>query len=140
MKNTKGSQSHNKEQPQDIAANTLPGISFQLLVTWGALSLTQKSVIRKRQLNDSPHTSALYIFIRPEFTLSHILTELIPHKTLECSAKGPLFIWFVEKEKKEKENKWTFSNRFPVWSYSGGYIRFYMPGKKAGLRLTFKVK
>lgn len=102
MKNTKGSQSHNKEQPQDIAANTLPGISFQLLVTWGALSLTQKSVIRKRQLNDSPHTSALYIFIRPEFTLSHILTELIPHKTLECSAKGPLFIWFVEKETKGK--------------------------------------
>lgn len=102
MKNTKGSQSHNKEQPQDIAANTLPEISFQLLVTWGALSLTQKSVIRKRQLNDSPHTSALYIFIRPEFTLSHILTELIPHKTLECSAKGPLFIWFVEKETKGK--------------------------------------
>lgn len=102
MKNTKGSQSHNKEQPQDIAANTLPGISFQLLVTQGAFSLTQKSVIRKRQLNDSPHTSALYIFIRPEFTLSHILTELIPHKTLECSAKGPLFIWFVEKETKGK--------------------------------------
>ena len=102
MKNTKGSESHNKEQPQDIAANTLPGISFQLFVTWGALSLTQKSVIRKRQLNDSPHTSALYIFIRPEFTLSHILTELIPHKTLECSAKGPLFIWFVEKETKGK--------------------------------------
>lgn len=102
MKNTKGSQSHNKEQPQDIAANTLPGISFQLFVTWGALSLTQKSVIRKRQLNESPHTSALYIFIRPEFTLSHILTELIPHKTLECSAKGPLFIWFVEKETKGK--------------------------------------
>lgn len=102
MKNTKGSQSHNKEQPQDIASNTLPGISFQLLVTQGAFSLTQKSVIRKRQLNDSPHTSALYIFIRPEFTLSHILTELIPHKTLECSAKGPLFIWFVEKETKGK--------------------------------------
>lgn len=103
MKNTKGSQSHNKEQPQDIASNTLPGISFQLLVTWGAFSLTNKKVlIRKRQLNDSPHTSALYIFIRPEFTLSHILTELIPHKTLECSAKGPLFIWFVEKETKGK--------------------------------------
>lgn len=41
---------------------------------------------------DYPLTSALYIFIKPEFTFSHVLTELIPHKVLECSAKGPLFI------------------------------------------------
>ena len=38
------------------------------------------------------HTSALYILIKPELTLSHVFTELIPHNTLECSAKGPVFI------------------------------------------------
>lgn len=38
-------------------------------------------------------TSALYIFIKPELTLSHVFTELIPHNTLECSAKGPVFIF-----------------------------------------------
>lgn len=38
-------------------------------------------------------TSALYILIRPEFTLVHSSTPLIPHSVFECSAKGPVFTY-----------------------------------------------
>lgn len=49
-----------------------------------------------------PHTSALYIFIKPELTLSQVFTELIPHNTLECSAKGPVFILKTKEVKGQK--------------------------------------
>ena len=37
------------------------------------------------------HTSALYILMRPELTLVHSATELMPQRALECSANGPVF-------------------------------------------------
>lgn len=58
------------------------------------------------------HTSALYIFNKPELTLSQVFTELIPHNTLECSAKGPVFIF---KTKKWRDKKYgLYNNRLLI--------------------------
>lgn len=40
-----------------------------------------------------PLTSALYMRMRPWFTLDQEGTALMFHSWLECSAKGPVFIW-----------------------------------------------
>lgn len=48
---------------------------------------------RGRHAGQTPLTSALYMRMRPWFTLDQEGTALMFHSWLECSAKGPVFIW-----------------------------------------------
>lgn len=47
---------------------------------------------RTKSTSQPPLTSALYMRIRPWFTLDQEGTALMFHSWLECSAKGPVFI------------------------------------------------
>lgn len=51
------------------------------------------------------HTSALYILIRPWLTLDQEGTALMFHSWLECSAKGPVFIYKERTKTKKNKNK-----------------------------------
>lgn len=58
-------------------------------------------------------TSALYMRMRPWFTLDQVGTALMFHSWLECSAKGPVFIWKRESTA-GKAGPWE-PVRCPLW-------------------------
>lgn len=62
------------------------------LVKWTRYSIMTVGGIDK-QMPEASLTSALYILMRPEFTLAQVGTPLTPHNWLECSANGPVFTW-----------------------------------------------
>lgn len=77
------------------------GAGTQLRAGWRA---EQWGGARTESASQSLLTSALYMRMRPWFTLDQEGTALMFHSWLECSANGPVFIW---KRRVHKLKRWA---------------------------------